>query len=339
VTIKDARAKAAVFAREAEAGRHPVKALEQQAVGRDDTVERLVDTFMEEYAKPNLRSWRNAKSILNKHIVPAWGRQQVNSINERTVANLLGEIAKGETDTKTKKRTPRPGAAGEARKWGSTLYSWAVRSGKAARNPFDKSKNPVRLKPRQRFLDLAEARAVWQASCELDQPWRDLTQLLLMVPARMREIAQARWQWVDDAGARIIIPAEFYKTERPLLIAVPARANAILQGVPRWNEGDYIFSTTSGVRPVWGLPRKIMNKLHQRAETILGRQIEHFTVHDFRRTVRTHLSRLKVPEVVGELTLGHAPRGVAATYNVYDFETEKRDALEKWGEELTKCDL
>jgi integrase len=58
-------------------------------------------------------------------------------------------------------------------------------------------------------------------------------------------------------------------------------------------------------------------------------------VHDFRRTVRTHLARLKVPEVVAELVLGHALRGIAGTYNVYDFEAEKRDALTRWATELT----
>jgi hypothetical protein len=43
---------------------------------------------------------------------------------------------------------------------------------------------------------------------------------------------------------------------------------------------------------------------------------------------------LKVPEVVGELILGHALRGVAGTYNVYDFESEKREGLESWTFEL-----
>ena len=40
--------------------------------------------------------------------------------------------------------------------------------------------------------------------------------------------------------------------------------------------------------------------------------------------------------VVRELVLGHALRGVAGTYNVYDFETEKRDALILWSEELAR---
>jgi hypothetical protein len=59
-------------------------------------------------------------------------------------------------------------------------------------------------------------------------------------------------------------------------------------------------------------------------------------VHVFHRTVRTHLSRFQVPEVVGELVLGHALRGVARTYNMYEFESEKREALARWARELTQ---
>ena len=64
------------------------------------------------------------------------------------------------------------------------------------------------------------------------------------------------------------------------------------------------------------------------------KKIDHLVLHDLRRTVRTHLSRLKVPEVVGELVLGHALRGIAGTYNIYDFEAEKRKASDAWSSQL-----
>lgn len=335
VTIKQARAKAADYGRKAEEGHHPVRALERQAVGRHDTVQRLSEAFITDYAQPNLRSWKNAQSSLNCHIVPAWGRLPANAIDEREVARLLTEIAKGEIDPETGKRVPRPGAAGEARKWGSLLYSWAARSGLATHNPFLKSRNPVRLKPRQRFLDMDEARAVWRAAAEMDHPWREMIQLLMLTGCRSREIGRARWNWINPAVMQMVIPADVYKTERPFLVALPGTARAILDHIPRWNEGDYLFSSQNGVTPVWGIPRKIVGQLHERAEEILGRKIAHFVVHDFRRTARTHLSRLQVTEVVAELVLGHALRGIAGTYNVYDFEAEKRAALERWTAELT----
>lgn len=334
VTIKEARATATEFRRQAEAGQHPVRALERKAIARHDTVERLVEAFITDYAQPNLRSWKNGKSNLNLHLVPAWGRMQVDSIDGREAARLLSDVARGPLDEKTGQRVPRPGAAAETRKWGSLLFSWAVRSGLASANPFEKTKSPTKLKPRQRFFDMDEARAIWRAGRELDQPWRELIQLLLLSACRLREIAHARWAWINEPAQRIVIPPESYKTGRPFLVALPPEALIVLNRVTRCNEGDFVFSTENGVRPVWSIPRKIVDKLHARAEEIIGRKIEHFVVHDFRRTIRTHLSRLKFPEVVGELVLGHALRGVSGTYNVYDFEQEKREALTMWSAEL-----
>jgi len=335
VTIKDARAKASAYAREAESGAHPVRDLEKKAVARHDTVGKLIDTFITDYAQPNLRSWKNAQSTLKLHLVPVWGTRPVDSIDGREAATLLSDVARGPLNEKTGKRIPRPGAAGEVRKWGSLLFSWAARSGLANANPFEKTKNPAKLKPRQRFFDMAEARAVWRAASQLEHPWRELIQLLLLSACRLREIAHARWSWIDESELRIVVPPEEYKTERPFLVALPKEAKDILARIPRWNEGDYVFSTANGKRPVWSVPRKIVNRLHTRAEKIIGRKIDHFVVHDFRRTVRTHLSRLSVKEVVAELALGHALRGIASTYNVYDFEVEKREALARWAKELT----
>ncbi len=335
VTIKDARAQASEYLRQAEAGSHPVRSLEKKAIARHDNVEHLIDVFITDYAIPNLRSWKNAQSTLRRHLVPAWGKLPVDSIDGREAARLLSEVARGPLDEETGKHTPRPGAAGEVRKWGSLLFSWAVRNGLASANPFEKTKNPAKLRPRQRFFDMAEARAIWRAALSLEHPWRELILLLLLTACRLREIAHARWSWIDVDELRIVIPPEEYKTERPFLVALPPEAKDILAKIPRWNEGDYVFSTLNGVRPVWNVPRKIVNQLHAVAEKELCRTIEHFVVHDFRRTVRTHLSRLGVSEVVGELTLGHALRGIAGTYNIYDFESEKREALTRWAKELT----
>ena len=332
VTIKDARAKASVYLQQAEHGSHPARDLERKAIARHDTIGRLVETFLDDYAKPNLRSWKNAKSILNLHIVPVWGNLPVDSIDGREASRLLSEIARG----KDGEQVARPGAAGEVRKWGSLLFSWAVRSGLATSNPFAQTKNPTKQKPRQRCLNMAEARAVWQAASEFEYPWRELIHLLLLTACRLREIAHLRWAWIDIDASRIVIPATSYKTERPFLIALPPRAIKTLESVTRWNKGDFVFSTDNGERPVWSIPRKIVDKLHSRAEKIYGRKIERFVVHDLRRTVRTHLSRLKTPEVVSELVLGHALKGVAGTYNLYDFEQEKREALALWSGEFAR---
>ena len=58
--------------------------------------------------------------------------------------------------------------------------------------------------------------------------------------------------------------------------------------------------------------------------------IKPFTLHDLRRTVRTGLARLKVEPHIAQRVLNHAQRGVVRTYDLHQYEGEKRTALEKW---------
>jgi integrase len=70
------------------------------------------------------------------------------------------------------------------------------------------------------------------------------------------------------------------------------------------------------------------------AEETLGRPIEHWTLHDLRRTVATHMARLGVDDIVVERVLGHRVGGVKAVYNRYRYTDEKRAALALWAKEL-----
>jgi hypothetical protein len=56
--------------------------------------------------------------------------------------------------------------------------------------------------------------------------------------------------------------------------------------------------------------------------------------HDLRRTVRTGLSKLKFPRDVAEAVLAHRPPGIVGTYNLHEFEDEKREALAAWEQRI-----
>ena len=52
--------------------------------------------------------------------------------------------------------------------------------------------------------------------------------------------------------------------------------------------------------------------------------------HDIRRTMRSGLSRLRVPEVASEAVLAHVRPGIVAVYDRHSYLPEKREALEVW---------
>ncbi len=62
--------------------------------------------------------------------------------------------------------------------------------------------------------------------------------------------------------------------------------------------------------------------------------IENWWVHDLRRTCRTGMARLSVPEIVSERVLNHQAQGLTKIYNLHEYLDEKRDALSRWAQEV-----
>jgi integrase len=113
---------------------------------------------------------------------------------------------------------------------------------------------------------------------------------------------------------------------------------AILESLPRFKTGDFLFSTTFGETPVWlsSLAKKRLDaRMRRTLRALASRRGERATLppwvnHDLRRTLRTGLSKLRVDRDIREVVLGHVRPGVEAVYDRHDYFEEKRDALERW---------
>jgi integrase len=58
--------------------------------------------------------------------------------------------------------------------------------------------------------------------------------------------------------------------------------------------------------------------------------LDEFTIHDLRRTMRTHLSSLGIRSEVAERCLNHKLPGLQGVYNTHDYFAERNAALETW---------
>jgi hypothetical protein len=103
----------------------------------------------------------------------------------------------------------------------------------------------------------------------------------------------------------------------------------VLETLPRFDEGDFLFSTTFGRVPISGFS-KAKVRLDAFVEAELKRQPDPFTLHDLRRTMRTGLSSLPIPDLVRELVIAHAKPGLHKVYDQFSYIDEKRQALELW---------
>jgi integrase len=119
------------------------------------------------------------------------------------------------------------------------------------------------------------------------------------------------------------------KAEAAHIVPLSDEAMKILGSLPRFNRGDCLFSTTFGTKPVNGFSR---------AKEILDREMAArlpsapgpFVIHDIRRTMRTGLSALPVPDIVRELVIAHTQKGLHKVYDLHAYRDEKRHALDLW---------
>jgi len=108
----------------------------------------------------------------------------------------------------------------------------------------------------------------------------------------------------------------------------------LLATLPRFADGDFVFTTTAGARPVSGF-----SKFKNRVDGVIkadGGDVPGWRFHDLRRTMRTHLSALPgVSDLVRELVIAHAKPGLHKVYDQHAYQAEKRHAMALWAERLS----
>jgi integrase len=197
----------------------------------------------------------------------------------------------------------------------------------------------------KRILGDLELFALWRASGRTPYPYGPAYQTLILTALRLNEAADASRREFDFSKRVWIIPSERMKGKnskaRPHVVPLTDDMFAIVEKLPRFNSGDYLFSTTFGASPCWmtdkvkkRIDRRMLRTLRalarKRGDDPAKVELTHWTNHDIRRTVRSGLSRLKIAEEVREAVLAHVRPGIKGTYDLYDYLDEKREALELW---------
>jgi integrase len=208
------------------------------------------------------------------------------------------------------------------------IFNWAINRGiyGLETSPCDRLR-PIQLigpkRSRERVLDDTELRALWQATDHY--PYGLLTRMLLLTGGRLNELARARWSEVDFVRRTLTVPPERFKANSVHVIPLSDDAIVLLQALPR--RGDFIF-TSSGARPVGDF-----FAAKRALDRALG-DVAPWQFHDLRRTFRTRLAELRVPDNVAELAIGHAKKGLRRVYDQYAYSDEIRAAMNLWAARL-----
>jgi integrase len=289
---------------------------------------------------PAERKGREVEKDIRREFLPLWGRRPITEITPLDVRNVVKAVVD----------RGKPYQAHNLLTEARRLFAWAIDQhvyGLEA-SPCDRLKPKAIAgprKPRKRILDDDELRAFWRASSRLDYPYGPLFQMLALTGQRKSEVAEARWPEFDLAQKLWTIPAERMKADAAHIVPLTDDVIAILKELPRFKRGDYLFSTTFGKAPVNGFSKAKVRLDRQMLQSwrAIGRVsgkdrrkelIAPFVIHDIRRTMRTGLSALPVPDLIRELVIAHTKPGLHRVYDQHAYVAEKRHALELWAQRL-----
>jgi integrase len=345
MSLADARAKARDAILQLSEGDDPREiteekrrvAAEQARTAKVNTFAAVGERFIRHYEGRNLRARASAAvvSIIRRELIPVWGDRPFTSITRRDIRELITAIKdRGEQVGELKRRSSGgPHAARHAFAACSRVFRWAVEEELSEVDP-TQNINAERLHgldksqlQRERVLSDDELRIVWAAAEAASYPFGALVKLLLLTGARLREWSDASWVEIDLDDATLTVPTTRMKGKIAHVVPLCPVALELVHELPRFVNGDHLFSTTAGKRPISGFS-KYKRKFDLTAAS-LGEVAPH-TLHDLRRTARTGLAAAGVPPFIAELVIGHTQRGVHAIYDRHRYDAEKRDALMKW---------
>jgi integrase len=316
IDLKAARDKARAALELADRGDDPSdKRRDELEEKRDSTVNNIAARYVALRLKPSVKKWHDADRLLRLHVLPDWGNTPIGDIRRRDGQKLLDKVLMDHG----------PGIAREVRKHVVAMFNWAHDRDEVGMNVLAGMKRPdLAYAERERVLTMDELKAVWAAADKMGYPFGPMVRLLILTAQRRAEISGLRRDWLLPDQQAFEVPASYYKTDRPQVVPLSAPALAIVEGLPKWNSGEYLLSTAAGGVPVSGF-----SKAKARIDTLSG--IEGWTLHDLRRSAATHMARLGIAPKHVEMVLGHATEGVAGIYNRYEYLAEKRAALDLWG--------
>ena len=341
IGVAEARDQAREVKSQAKAGINPKGARETEEAAAEDETPGTFGSVAELYIKreclgrelangkvlaPKLKRGWEVERIIRRELMPHWQHRSLAELRKRDAITLTeGLVDAG-----------KPAAAHRLHEIIRRIGRWAARRDEIDFNPFADMDPPTNKVIRDRYLRPDEIKAVWQAWDVMSYPFGPLGKMLLTTAQRLNEVAQMKWAEIDRTNALWVIPGERTKSGREMEVPLSSLALEILDALPRFASSDgitddgatFVFTTTSGRRPVSGF-----SKMKARTDDLSD--VTNWRLHDLRRTARTALAELGVPQIVAEKVLNHSERNLLVkTYDRHEYAVEKANALERWSSRL-----
>lgn len=255
------------------------------------TVARLADEYFERIILGRWKHPNIVRSRIENDIKPNLGKIKAEDVKPRDIDAMLQTIVK----------RGAPTVANDVLRWSKRIFDFGIKRHVLEYNPaaaFDLSDAGGKEESRDRWLDREELGKLFQAMREKAGSFtienHYAVRLLLLLAVRKEELIAAPWSEFDLERAVWHLPEERTKTSMAIDIPLPTLAVSTLQELKRLSSGSaYVFPARKMQQRM--IPHIDLNTLNAALSKHIKpklQDMDNFTIHDFRRTARTHLAAL-----------------------------------------------
>ena len=307
LSLTDARTRHSELRRAVSEGKSPAEQRRavQQAEMRGTTVETFAELWLKRQVSRTRKDLTPIRRYLERDVYPAIGKKPLGSVEKKDFREIVyAKIDAG-----------RPQAALALRNLLKRLWDYAVEyeiTDKSADVVIPKAKYVAEVSSRSRALKPAELVPFLSAleTARLKPELKDALLLILLTLVRKGELRLAHWREFDLERGQWALPEEHSKMETPLVIPLSRQA---VEALRRQRARHPLASIVFPMRGATHTPmaKSTLNCALARIEQLA--KIQHFTVHDLRRTAATNLAELEFDEAWIEKALNHNKKGWPAS--------------------------
>jgi integrase len=273
---------------------------------------------------------RDYRHVLAHDVLPALGALPAGRVTRDQVVTVINKIA-------ARGATRR---ADTARAVIRSMFAFGIDRGLVDSNPATGLRNRHAYQPREIIANAEHIRTLWEAIEDGRAPMAAtiglIVRLALLTGLRRAELAATKRADLDLKCARplLVIPSGRAKNRNLHRVPLSAQAAQLFREA-LGRAGDSLYAFPGAIPGTHVLPRSVSKAMERTRDELA---IPEVTIHDLRRTVGTYMSQLGVPRDVRERILNHGGKRAGnltdGVYNRYEFDAEKRAALELWADAL-----
>ena len=318
-----------------EAGHDPrvYKKLEVHKVTNALTFKELYFEWHEKYCMPNKKNAQQQLRSFELYVFPKYGYLPADQITLHMWLELLEDHLEKSASITDRLLTNT-----------KQCLDWGVNRRLIENNPIRHitGKRDLNIKKNKvdRVLDDDEVALIWKICDESRMALKNalFIKICLFYANRYSELRMAKKSDFDFERKIWTVPPENHKTgkytKRPLIRPILPEIEPFIKQAIELNNSIYMF-VNNGTKEMYGQngPGKLPYNVMQYARRHYGVEMKHWSMHDLRRTARTHFSRFTSRDIA-ELMIGHTMPGEQGTYDYYDYQKEMSVAYKQWWEKL-----